>query len=256
MNKIILLQQQLDQRADPKTKAWWERYLKHVIPFRGVKMADIRAVLHQWVKDEGIDRLPAPEQKDLALALIRLEYTEDKLAGMLFWQEILLPARAVDWPADLPAFAELFQQGYIYDWNTCDWFCVRVLGPLAEQQGADCAHAIAAWRSSEPLWQRRAAAVGFVNLARRGEANFPGFTEMLLGACAPLVASPERFAQTGAGWVLRELSLADQAQVIAFVEERIGQFTREGLAYATEKMTAETQARLKALHKASRQQAG
>jgi 3-methyladenine DNA glycosylase AlkD len=253
MAVFVSLQQQLDQHADPKTKAWWERYLKHVIPFRGVKMADIRAVLHQWVKDEGIDRLPAREQKELALALIRLDYTEDKLAGVLFLQEILLPARAIDWPADLPRFADLFQEGFIYDWNTCDWFCVRVLGPLAEQQGADCAHAIAAWRKAEPLWQRRAAAVGFVNLAKRGDANFPGFTDMLLDACAPLVASPERFAQTGAGWVLRELSLAEPARVVSFVEQRIGQFTREGLAYATEKMPAETQARLKALHKATKQ---
>lgn len=117
MTMITSLQNQLDQRADAKTKAWWERYLKHVIPFRGVKMADIRAVLHQWVREE-------------------------------------------------------------------------------------------------------------------------------------------RFAQTGAGWVLRELSLADQARVVAFVEECIGQFIREGLAYATEKMAAETQARLNTLHKASRQQAG
>ena len=151
MSEIAALQRQLDLRVDPKTKAWWEGYLKHVIPFRGVKMADIRAVLHQWVRDEGIDRLPVQEQKDLALALIRLDSTEDKLAGILFWQEILLPAGAVHWPDDLPRFADLFQQGYIYDWNTCDWFCVRVLGPLAEQQGADCAHAIAAWRTSEPL---------------------------------------------------------------------------------------------------------
>ena len=141
MNTIPALQQQLDLRADPKTKAWWEGYLKHVIPFRGVKMADIRAVLHQWVQEEGIDRLPMQEQKELALALIRLDYTEDKLAGILFWQEILLPAGEVHWPDDLPRFAELFQQGFIYDWNTCDWFCVRVLGPLAEQQGANCAHA-------------------------------------------------------------------------------------------------------------------
>ena len=55
MNTISNLQGQLDLRANPKTKAWWEGYLKHVIPFRGVKMADIRAVLHQWVKEEGIE---------------------------------------------------------------------------------------------------------------------------------------------------------------------------------------------------------
>jgi hypothetical protein len=54
---------------------------------------------------------------------------------------------------------------------------------------------------------------------------------------------------------VRELSLADQARVVAFVEERIGQFTREGLAYATERMPADTQARLNALHTMSRNQA-
>ena len=58
MSEIAALQRQLDLRADAKTKAWWEGYLKHVIPFRGVKMADIRAVLHQWVRDEGIGSQP------------------------------------------------------------------------------------------------------------------------------------------------------------------------------------------------------
>jgi 3-methyladenine DNA glycosylase AlkD len=250
---IVSLQRQLDQRADPKTKAWWERYLKHVIPFRGVKMADIRAVLHQWVREEGIAHLPVSQQKELALDLIRLDYTEDKLAGILFWQEILLPAGAVSWPDDLPHFADLFQQGFIYDWNTCDWFCVRVLGPLAEQHGAACARAIAAWRTAETLWQRRAAAVAFVNLAARGEDNFSGFSEMLLGACAPLVASGERFAQTGAGWVLRELSQAEPARVVRFVEERAGRFSSEGLSYATAKLPPETIARLKALNKTPKQ---
>ena len=51
----------------------------------------------------------------------------------------------------------LFEQGHIADWNTCDWFCVRVLGPLAEQQGEACARAIAAWKDAPTLWQRRAA---------------------------------------------------------------------------------------------------
>ena len=92
--------------------------------------------------------------------------------------------------------------------------------------------------------------MGFVNLARRVEANFPGFTEMLLAACGPLVASPERFAQTGAGWVLRELSLADQERVIGFLEQHIGFFSGEGLSYATAKPPTETRARLKAAHKA------
>lgn len=252
MSVTEALQYQLALRAEPKTKAWWENYLKHAIAFRGVKMADIRAALHQWVKEEGIAQRSVSQQKDLALGLIRLDYCEDKLAGILFLQELLLPAGAVRWQDDVPRFASLFEQGHIYEWNTCDWFCVRVLGPLAEQQGPPAARAIADWRTADNLWQRRASGVAFVNLAKRGEGNFPGFTDMLLEVCVATVKSAERFAQTGTGWVLRELSLAEPQQVAGFVEEQLGFFSAEGLAYATAKLPAETKARLKAAHKARR----
>lgn len=253
MTDINTLQQRLDAAANPKTKAWWESYLKGVIPFRGVKMADIRAALHTWVDEEGIgDMLPASEQKDLALALLRETHTEDKLAGILYLQEILLPAGAIDWRVDLPRFAVLFENGHIYDWNTCDWFCVKVLGPLAEREGEACARAIAAWRSAGTLWQRRAGAVAFVNLAAKGEENFPGFTAMLLETCGALAESDERFAQTGAGWVLRELSVAAPARVTDCIETNLHQFSSEGLRYAIAKLPDDTQSRLKAAHKATR----
>lgn len=113
MEYIAKLQLRLEEKANPKTKAWWEKYLKQVIPFRGVKMADIRTALHTWLKDEQIAAdLPLAEQKELALSLLRQEFAEDKLAGILLLQEVLLPAGAIDWPADLPEFARLFQEGY------------------------------------------------------------------------------------------------------------------------------------------------
>jgi hypothetical protein len=33
------LQSRLEERANPRTKAWWERYLKQAITLRGVKTA-------------------------------------------------------------------------------------------------------------------------------------------------------------------------------------------------------------------------
>lgn len=246
------LQDRLATRAEEKTRAWWERYLKGVIPFRGVKMAAIRAELHGWLRDEAItERLTPEAQKALALALIREEHTEDKLAGILFLQEVLIPGGQVECQADLPSLAALFQEGWIYDWNTCDWFCVRVLGPLAQRQGPDCARAIAAWREADILWQRRAAGVAFVNLAKDGEANFAGFTEMLLTVCAATVRDPARFAQTGTGWVLRELAVADQDRVVAFIEDNLAHFSAEGLRYATEKMATEIKDRLRQMRQAS-----
>ena len=250
MHPIAMLQQQLEQQAHPQTKTWWENYLKHAIPFRGVKMAAIRTTLHAWLEDEAVQRaVPVESHTDLALSLIREPYAEDKLAGILLLQERVLPAGGIVWQRDLPRFAALFQDGAIYEWSTCDWFCVRVLGPLAQREGEPCARAIAAWRHAGTLWQRRAAGVAFVNLAPHGDANFPGFTAMLLEICATTVQSPERFAQTGTGWVLRELSRAEPERVAAFIESHIRHLSGEGLRYATAKLPPESRARLASLRK-------
>ncbi len=245
MELIERLQVLLEEKANPKTKAWWEGYLKKAIPFRGVKMADNRAALHTWIEAEEIaTRFSLEEQKGLALRLLRKTYAEDKIAGILYLQEVLLPVRALDCSTDLPQFAALFDEGYIEDWNICDWFCVKVLGPLAEQQGEPCARAIAVWTDAGTLWQRRAAGVAFVNLAGAGDENFEGFTDMLLGVCAVTVQDPARFAQTGTGWVLRELGQAEQERVLAFIREHHAHFSREALKRALEWMPESVQQEL------------
>jgi 3-methyladenine DNA glycosylase AlkD len=246
VDKISGLQARLESKANPKTKAWWEGYLKGAIPFRGVKMGDIRSALHTWLREESIPTELSPaENMELALQLLQEIHCEDKLAGILYLQEVLIPSGALDWRRDLARFADLFQDGYIYDWNTCDWFCVKVLGPLAELEGQPCARAISAWSNSENLWQRRAAGVAFVNLAKKGEAYFPGFSEMLLETCAALLQSQERFSQTGAGWVLRELSLAEPQRVAAFIQAQLQNLSREALLKAIPKLPEETRKRLK-----------
>ncbi len=203
---IDRLQLRLNAHATSATREWWTKYLRGAASFRGVKMGDIRKAVHAWFKEERLgEHLSIGQQKDLALMLLEEDYTEDKLAGVLFLQEILLPTGALDWRTDLPRFARLFVEGYIRDWNVCDWFCVKVLGPLVEQQGKACARAISEWREANSVWQRRASVVTFANLAKKGDRNFPGFTGMVLDNCSHLLGSQERFAQTGVGWILREL---------------------------------------------------
>lgn len=244
------LQDRLDAAANPKTKDWWERYLKHVIPFRGVKMAEIRRSLHSWLEAESIiDHLAPDAQVDVALEMLRQRHAEDKLAGILMIQETLIPSGAVDWRRDLSRFASLFDDGFIYNWNTCDWFCVKALGAVAQREGEPCARAIAAWRDADNLWKRRASGIAFINLAKRGDANFDGFVDMMLEICDATIRSDERFAQTGTGWALRELALADHERVVDFIERNAASFSAEGMRYATEKMPKEIGARLRQLRR-------
>jgi 3-methyladenine DNA glycosylase AlkD len=81
-------------------------------------------------------------------------------------------------------------------------------------------------------------------LAKRGEDNFAGFTDVLLEVCSSLVRREERFAQTGAGWILRELSLVEQERVIAFVEMRRDELSKEAFDRATGNMPAQIKQKL------------
>ena len=66
----------LEMKADPKAKAWWEGYVKDSSPFLGVKMADIRTIVHKWHQDQVGGRFDAAQQVELALDLFEGKYTE------------------------------------------------------------------------------------------------------------------------------------------------------------------------------------
>ncbi|MBL8923007.1 MAG: DNA alkylation repair protein [Myxococcaceae bacterium] len=238
----------LERLTTAKSRAFWTRYLKGTVPFRGVPMPAIRQAVHAWWRADGPSSLPPAAQKQLALRLFEGAFCEDKLAGTLVLQELLLGQLE---RRDLDALGALFDRGLIADWNTCDWFCVKVLGRLVARDlpRRELADDVASWSSARSLWQRRAANVAFVNLAKRGDANFEGFTALMLDTCATTVRSPERFAQTGVGWLLRELAGADRAAVLAFADEHLAVMSREAVRYVIERMPKTVQGRVLAAHR-------
>lgn len=210
-------------------KAWWESYLKHVIEFWGVPMADIRAIVSTWV---GALQPTAAELRSVAWEMLRGPVAEEKLAALLILQEHVLPHDELDPEHDLPQIAAVFDEGAIRDWNTTDWLCVRVLGPLVKLRGGAAGRRIARWTDAPGLWRRRAAIVAFVDLLPHPDV-FPGMTDLVLEACAANVQDEARFAQTGVGWVLRELSRRSPDLVFDFVAEHRLSMSTESLRMAT-----------------------
>jgi hypothetical protein len=235
------LEARLRVRAVPAKKAWWERYLKGALPFIGVPMGDIRTAVLEW-QDE--HRLSASGLRRASLAMLARPTGEEKLAGILTMQVVLLPRGELQGDRDLPAIARAFDRGHVADWNTCDWMCVRVLGPLIEREGRPTAEAVVSWTRGTVLWRRRAGVVAFVNLASRGDTAVPGLVDTVLGGCADLVADPERFAQTGVGWVLRDLSDAEPDRVFAFVTAHRATMSREAIRMAASRLSDERRTEL------------
>lgn len=90
--------------------------------------------------------------------------------------------------------------------------------------------------------------MAFVNVVRQGDL-FPGFLRMVLESCEELVRSSERFSQTGAGWVLREVSHVDPALVESFVRKHVADLSREALGSSIRKLSPEVRAELLRLHR-------
>jgi 3-methyladenine DNA glycosylase AlkD len=216
------LKTQLAKLADKKTKLWWENYVKHDTKFRGVGIPHIRENLESWHKQESIAELPLDKQLDLALSFFEEEYAEDKLSGILFLQMYLY--NKFDYEVLLSKFELLFQKEYIYDWNICDWFCVRVLGPMIKLNGVPCAKAISKWITAKSVWQARCSVVAFANLAKENK-----YTSLLLESNKILIKREERFAKTAVGWILRELSKVDEQIVVNFINANKEYFSKESL---------------------------
>ncbi len=221
-NLIRDYQQVLQAAATEQTKQWWERYMKGVISFRGVGIPANRELLKQWRTASNIDRWPVEEQLDLALAFFGEPLAEDKLAGILFIQNYLY--KRLPWEIMLTRFEEIYRHKLIFDWNICDWFCVRVLGPMIRENGPVCARKLLSWKDAPYLWQARSSLVPFITVAHDSR-----YYPLIREACGVLIRREERFAKTAVGWVLRDISKHDTIFTQSFVREYISFFSRESL---------------------------
>ena len=217
---IADLQRRLREAADPRTKAWFENYLKHVISYRGVKTPVVARILAEWRHARELRHLSAGEQLRLADMLIREVHAEDKFAGILYMQKHLL--RLVDADTLLSTAEGLFAERAFFDWSTTDWYSTRVLGPLIVRHGRSTAQRIAGWRGAVELWQRRSSIVPF-----RAVVRDEAYHSLIQETIAALVTEKARFIQTGIGWVISDLSKVHPAVAAALVERHFQALSAE-----------------------------
>lgn len=225
----------LDGEADAGTREHWERYLKGAATFRGTPMAGVRrSVRTIWVEHALAGRT-IDDLLEISDAWFTGPHSEDQLAAVLLIAEHLAPRLEDDHDRVL---ARPLERGDIADWNVCDWYATKALHAyLVSGDLSARAPRIAAWARTDQLWQRRAGVVAFVKLAASPDAHDDGFVDLVLEACAANLVSDDRFAHTGPGWVLRELSKAAPERVADFVEQH-PELSTEGRRMATARLRA------------------
>ena len=193
------LQKRLNAAADAGVKEWFENYLRGAIKYRGVRTPKVAAITGEWRRAHNLAQRTLREQLNIAAALVREDFAEDKFAGAILMQKYLV-GRGCD--GDILSAAEkLFSGGAFYDWSTTDWFCVRVLAPVLKNGGMQTAKRLSGWKTSPNLWQRRASLVPF-----RAVAGDETYHALIGRAISTLVVERERFIQTAIGWLLSDIS--------------------------------------------------
>jgi 3-methyladenine DNA glycosylase AlkD len=230
----------LEERANDATKQWWTDYLKGEAEFRGVKMADIRAVARAANDRFDLDRYEVADLLAVTDHLFAQSETEDKLCATLLLAEHHFDRLGTD---DVERLAGPLERDELADWNSCDWYCVKLLGPfVAARDSKARAMEIASWKDRPGLWQRRAAGVAFVDLVTRPPL-FAGMHDLVLSVCERNVHDPTRWSQTSVGWVLRELSKQAPDIVEAFVERNADLMSSEARRAATKRLGDTTRPR-------------
>lgn len=220
MNKVTqYLLQAIQAQAKEKKAQWLENYVKHDVKSYGVGIPEIRKMVKAAEQEYVLSEMPLEAQKVWLTELIKDDYTEPKLATILYLQLFW----KMEYPIELLDLVESWlDQEYISDWNVCDWLCVRLLSPLVDEAAEVAVPRLASWADSAYLWKARAALVPFAQCKSMEEHQ-----SVILEISEQLIARKERFCKTAVGWVLRQYSKIDPKFTKDFLQKHEEQVTKE-----------------------------
>lgn len=230
MNKITQeITRSIASISDPSKAQWLINYVKHDIKSRGVGIPEIRKIVIGAQGAHQLTKRPLSEQMEILNGLMGSEYTEDKLAAILYIQ-LFWKGSYTD--ETLLLISEWFDNELIFDWNVCDWLCVRILTPMIDASAALTIPALRTWNTDLNLWKARASLVPFAQCKTIGIHK-----DIVHEFSAVLIQRQERFCKTAVGWVLREFSRIDRDFVTAFLSDYGPYTTPEVVKNATKYIT-------------------
>lgn len=195
----------LHAAADPSIAAGQQAYMKSAMPFLGVRMPTVRAVVRETIGEAAPDAVDASILTDAATSLWReATFREERYAALA----VLASKPLRGDPALLPMHEEMIRTGAW--WDLVD----EVAHRLRETFDADpelMAVEMRVWADDGDMWVRRAAIIS--QLGRRGATDLGVLEDAILANAG----DSEFFVRKAIGWALRDYGKHDPYWVRAFV---------------------------------------
>jgi len=202
---------EIDKKSNFKKSDWLENYVKHNIKSKGVGIPDIRNIVKEAASKFGISELKDEKQIVIFDELMQYKFTEGQLASILFLQ---LYWKNKNTKLQLDLISKWFDNQWIFDWNICDWLCVRILSPMLDNFPKQVIPELKKWNKDEYFWKARASLVPFAECKTIAEHK-----DLINLFSQRLIKREERFSKTAVGWVLRQYSKTDEQFVINFIRD-------------------------------------
>lgn len=220
------LRHQFELHQDPARAEAVKRYFKEPVQTYGLSVPQARALVRPFLprlkREAGLD-----DVLDLCQQLLQVNRLEEGGAA----ETLMTPFLKQLTPEHLPVLDRWVD--YFSNWAVTDSISVHVIGALLERH-PELAAKLVPWTQSPSRWRRRGSCVSLVLPVRHGRVG----PAEVFAVTDPLMADRDDMVQKGAGWVLRDLSVQHQDQVVEYLK-RYPSAGRILVRYALEKMPQE-----------------
>jgi 3-methyladenine DNA glycosylase AlkD len=224
----------LRRHGSPRRAAMMRAYFKRdeTVSFYGVPLPVVRRVARDvWHRHRA---WTVPSAIRLCDTLIRVPELEVKCVG------VLVLAR---WHGAFPrgllrTVRGWLGAGHCASWAAVDLVAPSLLTPLVRHY-PDLIATVGAWTGARSTWVRRAAAVTFVPLARRGQE-----LDAAYGIAERLFPDTNDLIHKAVGWMLREAGKTDPRRLERFLLRHGPRVPRTTLRYAIERFPPARRRRL------------
>jgi 3-methyladenine DNA glycosylase AlkD len=197
---------ELASRADPERAQWQRDYMKSELPFHGVSLPTVRAL----VKD-ALRAHPLTSREEWEATIRELwdeaAFREERYAALVVARS---GRRWLD-AASLPLSRHLIVTGAW--WDLVDETASHLVGTALATDPAAVTPVVREWMTDPDVWLRRASVI--CQLRRREETDL----DLLHDAIVANVDDPSFWLRKAIGWALRQHARTDPGWVLAEIEE-------------------------------------